>query len=150
MLCLCAFAGDIALRLSSLPIRESLAAHTVCTLGVAVLSIAVAAISVVLALRSRTMRVVSWTIALLAGLSFSAQTAKLYFAYDGHHELTFVDHVLTTPHQALVYFNVPLILTYTADILIWLAALALSMLSTRGHTNRIRSPHRRFTDYSSR
>ncbi|QIS11863.1 hypothetical protein [Nocardia arthritidis] len=123
--------ADVTLRLSPLPLWESLTPHTIADLAIAAASIAVGWISVILARRSPIGRTLSVSIAVLAAVSVILQIAKISFAYDGHRSLRFVDHVLVTPHRDLVYFNVPLILTYTADILLWLLALALSTASTR-------------------
>ncbi|MEU7144824.1 hypothetical protein ABZ942_35665 [Nocardia sp. NPDC046473] len=131
-LCALAFAADVSLRLSPLPIWESLAPHSIADLLIATVAIAVAWASVLLARRSRVGRALSICIAALAVLSVTAQIAKIYLAYDGHRSLRFADHVLATPHGDLVDFNVPLILAYTADILLWLFAVALSIASTRG------------------
>ncbi|MFI6172049.1 hypothetical protein ACIBCN_35100 [Nocardia sp. NPDC051052] len=86
--------------------------------------------SVFLAQRSRTAHTLSVCVTALAALSLTAQIAKVYFAYTGHRSLRFTNHTLVTPHNDLTYFNVPLTLTYTADILLWLLALSFSIAST--------------------
>ncbi|WP_330250479.1 hypothetical protein OG874_30180 [Nocardia sp. NBC_00565] len=138
--CVFALVGVVTLRLSSLPTRESLVAHTAATSGIAVFSVAVALFSVVLVLRSRIARAVSVLLATLAVASCLLQVAKIYFAAVGHRDLVFQDHVLVDPRGSLAYFNIPLVVTYTADIVLWFVCLLLSMASTAVFKSRTTNP----------
>jgi hypothetical protein len=135
-ICLVSLVCVVALRLSSLPMRESLAAHTVATLGIAGCSIAVVSLSVTMVVRSRVARAVSVCIAVFGALSCMLQVAKVYFAAVGHRDLIFDNHVLVNPRGSLVYFNIPLVLTYTADIVLWAVCLLLSVASTAALRSR--------------
>ncbi|PXX66366.1 hypothetical protein DFR70_103114 [Nocardia tenerifensis] len=66
-------------------------------------------------------------------LSCALQAAKIYFAHLGHADLVFDNHVLTIPEHArwrLGYYNVPLGITYGAEILLLALCLTLSAVAT--------------------
>ncbi|WP_147288930.1 hypothetical protein [Nocardia mexicana] len=128
--CLLGLVSVVVLRISRLPVWESLAAHTAAMLAFAFFPIAVGYLSVLLAVRVRTVRLLSVSVVVLAAISLVLQPLKLFFAADGHQDLMFEDHILVTPRESLLYYNMPLVLTYTADILLWLACLLLSAMST--------------------
>ncbi|MGV9819513.1 hypothetical protein [Nocardia xishanensis] len=134
---LLALIAAVAVRFSSLPVRESLAPHTAATLGTAIFSAAAVSISVLLAIRSATARHISVILAALATLSCALQVAKIHFATVGHRELVFDDHVLVAPRGSLAYFNLPLVVTCSADIVLLFIGLALSMASAAAlHTEQ--------------
>ncbi|WP_327093904.1 hypothetical protein OIE68_27220 [Nocardia vinacea] len=106
------------------------------TSGIAVSSVVVAVFSVALVRQSRIVRAISVLLAILATTSCLLQVAKIYFAAVGHRELVFQDHVVVNPRGLLGYFNIPLVLTYTADIALWFVCLLLSMASTAAFKSR--------------
>lgn len=79
-------------------------------------------------------------LATLAVASCLLQVAKIYFAAVGHRDLVFQDHVLVDPRGSLAYFNIPLVVTYTADIVLWFVCLLLSMASTAVFKSRTTNP----------
>ncbi|MGW4738246.1 hypothetical protein [Nocardia xishanensis] len=139
--CLLALIAEVSVRFSRLPIRESLAPHTAATIGTALLAATAVFLSVMLAIRSGVGRQVSVILAILAAVSCLLQVAKLYFAAVGHHDLVFEDHVLVAPRGSLTYFNVPLVLIYTADIVLWFVSLPLSMACTSAYRRRTADRH---------
>ncbi|WP_378740737.1 hypothetical protein [Nocardia brasiliensis] len=133
LICWLTLAGVLAIKFSSLTFWKSLAAYNVAVAAVIAGSITIVTLSILLARRSRTARVRSTFVAILAILSCALQFAMLYFAHMGHTDLVFEGHILVIPEHArwrLGYFNVPLGLTYLADILVLVLCWAISAAST--------------------
>ncbi|MGX1777419.1 hypothetical protein ACWIGW_35305 [Nocardia brasiliensis] len=130
VLCTAILVGVVAVRLSSLPKWESLTAYLVATF-VTLLAIGVVLRTSALLIRRPTAgRGRSVTILAAAAISGVLQVLKAIFATTGHEELVFSDHVLVNPPETLVYFNMPLVVVSTLDILLWLACVLLSLSVT--------------------
>lgn len=133
MVCCLTLAGVLAIKFSSLTFWESLPAYNVAVVAVIAGSITIVTLSIMLSRHSRTARVRSIFVAILAMLSCALQFAMLYFAHVGHADLVFEGHILVIPEHArwrLGYFNVPLGLTYLADMSVLVLCWAISAAST--------------------
>ncbi|MFF2555220.1 hypothetical protein ACFVUS_29745 [Nocardia sp. NPDC058058] len=131
VLCAVGFVGAVSVRLSSLPKSESLVGHSIAVGVLGVVALGVVLLSVVIGRGALVARGRSFAVAIGAALSVLLQVAKVVFAARGHRELRFEDHVLVNSAESLVYFNVPLVVVNTVDILIWLVCLVLSVSVTR-------------------
>ncbi|WP_280392281.1 hypothetical protein [Nocardia brasiliensis] len=130
VLCTAILVGVVAVRLSSLPKWESLTAYLVATFMTLLAIAAVLWISAILIRRPIVGRERSVAISAAAAISGVLQIFKAIFAITGHDELVFSDHALVNPPESLVYFNMPLVVVSTLDILLWLICVTLSLSVT--------------------